>query len=115
MSADGEMMRRAADIARTRGECADCGVAGNDLCDSCDGTGRRSGGLCHACLPVGSGTVECPTCLGTGTNTEEPDALIHLAVADALDAFALTVDRFGDVGELGELVAIARTYLGEQS
>lgn len=119
-------LRRAADLAKQRGECSDCGTAGNDLCDTCDGTGRRSGGRCHDCMPIGSGTVECPTCAGTGTNTDEPDALIHLAVADWLELVAAWIDE--GVGKRASTnvadawddmqvaaLAVARAYLGESS
>ncbi|GEB17237.1 hypothetical protein GUY44_11830 [Pimelobacter simplex] len=52
-------------------ECQDCSGVGNDLCDVCDGTGRRSGGRCRSCLPIGSGVVECPTCEGHGFVTRD--------------------------------------------
>lgn len=48
-------------------ECRDCVGAGADLCDDCDGTGKRGRGKCSACR--GAGDIPCPTCDAVGLVT----------------------------------------------
>lgn len=55
-----------APLVRDAVECQDCNGHGHDGCDACNMTGRRSGGKCRQCVPVGSGQLECPTCYGLG-------------------------------------------------